>query len=44
MKKKSKKCDKIKSDIIKGKQRFTHKSGKLINERKQTLIFDCSVK
>jgi hypothetical protein len=42
--KKGKKCDKIKSDIIKGKQHFTHKSEKLIIEKKQTLIFDCFCK
>jgi hypothetical protein len=41
--KKGKKCDKIKSDLIKGKQYFTHKSEKLIIE-KSKLIFDCCCK
>ncbi len=33
------KRDKIKSDVIKGKQYFAHKSANLILERKQTLSF-----
>jgi hypothetical protein len=39
--KKGNKCDKIKSDVIKGRQHFAHKSGSLILERKQTLVFNC---
>jgi hypothetical protein len=38
------KRDKIKSDVIKGKQYFTHKSANLIFETKQTLNFDCFAK
>jgi hypothetical protein len=38
------KRDKIKGDVIKGKQHFAHKSANLILERKQTLNFDCFCK
>jgi hypothetical protein len=33
-----------KSDVIKGKQHFAHKSANLDLERKQTLNFDCFCK
>jgi hypothetical protein len=38
------KRNKIKSDVIKGKQHFAHKIANLILETKQTLNFDCFCK
>jgi hypothetical protein len=38
---KGKKTEKIKKDILKGRQHLTHYSGKLIKARKQIPILNC---